>query len=150
MAAVLRITVETGPHKGTRYCLGGSGGCLIGRDPDCLVQLSGTERDRTISRRHCRLAFDADEQVVHLQDLGSQNGTYVNGRKIERLDASLGPDQYHEESAVGSSSLLTVGGTTLRLDLMNCPPQTLAGETTAQLWADGASVKKNCPVRCST
>jgi hypothetical protein len=97
---VLRLTVETGPHKGTRYCLSSSRGSLIGRDPDCLVQLSGTERDCTISRRHCQLAFDPDEFVVRLQDLGSRNGTYVDGRKIERV--SLGEDPYDHLLTIGA------------------------------------------------
>src|SRR5260370_3777691 len=90
-ASVLRLTVETGPHKWTRYCLSSSRSCLVGRDPGCLVQLSGTERDCMISRRHCQLAFDPDKLVVHLQDLGSRNGTYVAGRQIERVSLAQQP-----------------------------------------------------------
>jgi pSer/pThr/pTyr-binding forkhead associated (FHA) protein len=147
MAAVLRITVETGPHKGTRYCLSGSNCCLIGRDPACVVQLTGTDRDRTISRRHCQLVFDPDELALQLQDLGSQNGTYLNGQRIERVAGSLDDDHCASEPALGSSNVLTIGGTTLRLDLVSCPPAAL-GEKAAHFWAEGENVKKDCPVSC--
>jgi pSer/pThr/pTyr-binding forkhead associated (FHA) protein len=51
---------------------------LIGgdRSNDVIVDLP------TVSARHCCLAKLADGQY-HLQDLGSKNGTYVNGRRIE-------------------------------------------------------------------
>ena len=50
---------------------------------------------------------------------------------------------------MGPASLLTIGGTTLRLDLMSCPPQGLAGEAAACLWADGEVTKKDCPAECA-
>lgn len=36
-----------------------------------------------VSRLHCRLTADASDQLI-VEDLGSTNGTLVNGRKIER------------------------------------------------------------------
>ena len=36
-----------------------------------------------ISRLHCRLTADRSDQLV-VEDLGSTNGTMVNGRRIER------------------------------------------------------------------
>src|SRR4051812_11596805 len=48
----------------------------IGSDPDCDLVV-----DRpTVSRRHCLLVRDADG--FSLEDLGSSNGTYVNGQRI--------------------------------------------------------------------
>jgi pSer/pThr/pTyr-binding forkhead associated (FHA) protein len=49
---------------------------IIGSGPDCdmVVDLP------TVSRHHCRLI--QTEQGCFLEDLGSKNGTYVNGRKI--------------------------------------------------------------------
>jgi pSer/pThr/pTyr-binding forkhead associated (FHA) protein len=41
-----------------------------------------------VSRLHCRLTADASNQLV-VEDLGSQNGTRVNGRKVDR--ATLKP-----------------------------------------------------------
>jgi pSer/pThr/pTyr-binding forkhead associated (FHA) protein len=37
-----------------------------------------------ISRIHCRLTADRSDQLV-VEDLGSTNGTIVNGRKIDRM-----------------------------------------------------------------
>jgi pSer/pThr/pTyr-binding forkhead associated (FHA) protein len=42
-----------------------------------------------VSRLHCRLTADASNQLV-VEDLGSQNGTRVNGRKVDRATLKLG------------------------------------------------------------
>ncbi|HKH93951.1 MAG TPA: adenylate/guanylate cyclase domain-containing protein [Gemmatimonadaceae bacterium] len=49
---------------------------IVGRAPTCDLSVA----DPTISRRHAELLVD-DEQVS-LRDLGSSNGTFVNGRKV--------------------------------------------------------------------
>ncbi len=49
---------------------------VIGRGTDCDVVI----QDLKASRRHCQLTRN-DEGFV-LEDLGSRNGTYVNGGKI--------------------------------------------------------------------
>jgi pSer/pThr/pTyr-binding forkhead associated (FHA) protein len=54
----------------------GQGQLSIGRVPDCEIQLSPTK----VSRIHARVLFRNEE--YHLEDLGSTNGTYVNGIKI--------------------------------------------------------------------
>jgi hypothetical protein len=51
---------------------------LIGRHPFCDVRLS----DPTVSRRHAMLHFRDGHWV--LQDLGSLNGTTVNGERVNR------------------------------------------------------------------
>jgi len=48
----------------------------IGRSPECPIQLRRT----MVSRRHAQVTFRNEE--YHLEDLGSTNGTYVNGIKI--------------------------------------------------------------------
>ncbi len=50
---------------------------LIGRHPDCGVQLESN----AVSRRHARV-FVQDGQYA-IEDLGSGNGTFVNGQAIE-------------------------------------------------------------------
>ena len=42
-----------------------------------------------VSRVHCRLTADASAQLV-VEDLESQNGTFVNGRKIDRATLKAG------------------------------------------------------------
>jgi pSer/pThr/pTyr-binding forkhead associated (FHA) protein len=41
-----------------------------------------------VSRLHCQLTLSADR--LDVQDLGSTNGTWVNGRKIERQTLESG------------------------------------------------------------
>jgi pSer/pThr/pTyr-binding forkhead associated (FHA) protein len=49
---------------------------LIGRGNDCDLRL----RDPNISRHHCMIRIRPDE--VSLFDLGSINGSYVNGARV--------------------------------------------------------------------
>ncbi|MEX0715762.1 MAG: FHA domain-containing protein [Planctomycetaceae bacterium] len=49
---------------------------LIGREPDCQLR----PKSELVSRHHC--AFAIDEYVLRVRDLGSTNGTFVNGERI--------------------------------------------------------------------
>ena len=51
---------------------------VIGRTLDCGVKLSLDN----VSRKHALIAFRNEE--YHIEDLGSTNGTYVNGIKVEK------------------------------------------------------------------
>jgi pSer/pThr/pTyr-binding forkhead associated (FHA) protein len=55
---------------------------LIGRGADCDLRL----RAPSISRHHCLIRLGPDEASV--LDLGSSNGTYVNGQRV-RSQATL-------------------------------------------------------------
>ena len=55
--------------------------CQIGRSNACDIQIP----ERRLSRKHCQIAREAHRVVV--EDLGSQNGTFVNRRKVERPQA---------------------------------------------------------------
>jgi pSer/pThr/pTyr-binding forkhead associated (FHA) protein len=90
------------------------------------VQLAGTNRDKYISRRHCQLDFDSDS--VTLQDLGSRCGTYLGGERIDMAVLPVGGCTTssrcsNEREEFDQGSLLVIGGTTLRLDLVDCPPE---------------------------
>jgi len=50
---------------------------IIGRDPEVEVALEAT----TVSRRHARITVSRTATV--LQDLGSKNGTFVGGERLE-------------------------------------------------------------------
>ena len=49
---------------------------LIGRESDCHLRTNS----ELISRHHC--VFSVDEYAVRLRDLGSTNGTFVNGERV--------------------------------------------------------------------
>jgi DNA-binding winged helix-turn-helix (wHTH) protein len=49
---------------------------LVGRSVDCAVRLDSTD----VSRRHARITVRDDAATV--EDLGSTNGTFVNGKRL--------------------------------------------------------------------
>lgn len=85
-----------------REALGDAAGVVIGRDPAASSHIIA---DPSVSRRHVRLYVDGG--VLHAQDLGSTNGTFINGRTLvpgEAVRADAG-------------DLLEVGSVTLRIGL---------------------------------
>ena len=50
---------------------------LVGREQDCQLRPSS----ESVSRHHC--VFTMDEFSVRLRDLGSTNGTFVNGQRVQ-------------------------------------------------------------------
>ena len=50
---------------------------VIGRDPDCHLWIDAGG----VSRRHARVRVDGDQAT--LEDLGSKNGTFVNGAPVQ-------------------------------------------------------------------
>jgi transcriptional regulator of acetoin/glycerol metabolism len=62
----------------------GKGPWRLGRGAECEVHVA----DRRASREHARIAFNGP--VISLRDLGSTNGTYVNGFRIEEVPLALG------------------------------------------------------------
>lgn len=56
----------------------GDGDTVIGRHPDCTIQL----KSNTVSRRHARITKRDDQ--YYIEDLGSGNGTVVNGQQLAK------------------------------------------------------------------
>jgi len=56
----------------------GQGEAVIGRMRGCTIRLSSNN----VSRRHARVIFRNEE--YHIEDLGSTNGTYVNGIRVAK------------------------------------------------------------------
>jgi len=59
---------------------------VIGRRQECDLYIPLT----VVSRRHCQLHQDNDKLV--LRDLGSRNGTFVNGERIEETELKNGDE----------------------------------------------------------
>lgn len=138
MAAIVRLTVVTGPHKGNRFCFRSTDPKLLGRSTESDICLCGDNRDLCISRRHCRLTFDPP--ILSIEDLGSANGTYINGHSCERLPCGDACDESPAATVLSKAEdgdIVTVGGTSLQVHLIDCPE-----------WQDGESIRKNCPINC--
>ena len=56
---------------------------IVGRHRSCDQVLS----DDTVSGRHCQIFETPDGHVI--EDLGSSNGTFVNGKRVETKDLNL-------------------------------------------------------------
>jgi len=76
----LSLLWMSGPSVGTPLPLAWSGAeeLTLGRDPDCGIYLANTD----VSRRHATVRRCAGEPRVVITDLGSRNGTRVNGRPV--------------------------------------------------------------------
>ena len=70
---------------------------IIGRAPECDRVIDNFK----VSRKHCKLYREGNSWFV--QDLGSSNGTFVNGKRVIR-------------EAVQTGDIITVGGTPFTLE----------------------------------
>ncbi|MEJ7732673.1 MAG: sigma 54-interacting transcriptional regulator [Polyangiaceae bacterium] len=104
-AARFSLTVREGPDEGARFELDASApsAFLLGQSLVCSIRLSDPE----VSRRHASLdvcdGSGRGRGRVRIRDLGSTNGTFVEGVAV--LDAF-----------VDAGEQIRVGGTTLRLE----------------------------------
>jgi len=71
------FTVVTGPGRRAGSTVTVSGATVAGRDAGCEIRLDG---DDFASSRHAKLEPGGDG--VWVEDLGSTNGTFVNGERI--------------------------------------------------------------------
>jgi predicted component of type VI protein secretion system len=73
--AQYQFVMRSGPTPGVTFSLEGDQ-ITIGRDSSNGVAINDAE----VSRRHARLNFQGGKYV--LEDLGSTNGTFVNGQRL--------------------------------------------------------------------
>ncbi len=99
-SAHFELAVIEGPDAGRSFRLDGSSRLLVGQSPACEVRLA----DRQVSRRH--VALDLQGRRVRITDLGSTNGTFVDGVAV--IDAFL-----------RGGEIVRVGATALRVDALD-------------------------------
>jgi signal transduction histidine kinase len=92
---VPRLIVTKGPDEGRQFPLAPGAVATVGRHSTNPVPL----RDPQVSRRHFEITPDPDGPV--LNDLGSGNGTRVNGQTVRTAPLRVG-----DEIAVGETVLL--------------------------------------------
>lgn len=97
--APTRLVVTNGPHLGMAAEVDQAGTyALIGRSPDCAIVLD----DDYVSTRHARVVNG--DSGLYLEDLGSTNGTFVNGRRITGA------------TIIGPADEIRIGRTILKLE----------------------------------
>lgn len=102
-----RLVAVFGPAAGWQVELGPDATTTleIGREPPSGLALT----DDTASRRHVRVEHLPRYDCVQVTDLGSKNGTFVDGRRIEA-------------AVLESGSVLRIGGHLFVLDEVRLPP----------------------------
>lgn len=78
MATNFSLVIQAGPNPGQRTGLA-KDSFIIGRDPGSDLHIQDIE----VSRRHARLIAQSSGFV--LEDLGSTNGTFVNGERVRTV-----------------------------------------------------------------
>jgi adenylate cyclase len=103
---------------------------IVGRAPTCDLPIF----DPTISRRHAELVSEGDR--LRMRDLGSSNGTFVNGAKVENASAAV-------------DDLVAFGKVGFRIEsfVPVTPPSALPGVITAPA---GATIVRQVPMRDSS
>jgi len=74
----------SGKYQGGEFPLPGNSEVVVGRSSDLDMVLV----EDMVSRRHAKITVNGDN--VTIQDLGSTNGTFVNGERIERMTLTDG------------------------------------------------------------
>lgn len=116
------LVIAQGPRSGARFAVDGD--LVIGRSPSCDVSVV----DIRTSRRHARVRQRGGRSTV--VDLGSRNGTFLNGERVER------------ETPLVPGDRLQVGDTTFLFD----PPMRAAIDDETGLAVEAAPVEELLPV----
>lgn len=95
---ILKLKFIAGKYEGGEFRLPTDGEVVIGRGADLPVVLV----EDMVSRRHAKLTIGPDRMTI--EDLGSTNGTFVNGERIKKVPVREG-----DRILVGTSIMKLVG-----------------------------------------
>jgi hypothetical protein len=82
----IRLTVIEGPHQGKTFTFEGHETFIVGRSKYAHFRLP--VKDKYFSRNH--FMAEINPPCCRLMDLGSTNGTFVNGKKVGAIDLKDG------------------------------------------------------------
>jgi hypothetical protein len=107
MPGKVTLRVTAGPLSGRSFDFSAHDTFLFGRSPDCHAQLDPS--DTTASRHHFLL--EVNPPTARLRDLGSLNGTLVNGVRFGGRARHLGP----QEAPTGQAEIDLQNGDRVRV-----------------------------------
>ena len=91
MSSKVTLLFTRGPLEGRTFVFPEPTSCLIGRSRDCTIPLAQEVEHLDVSRHHCLL--EIAPPALRVRDLGSLNGTFVNGKKIgQRVTSQVDRD----------------------------------------------------------
>jgi FHA domain len=132
----VKIVIDhvAGSRRGQRQEFDGPRRVRFGRHPDCEVSFDAL-RDIDASSRHAELRSGDDGWV--LVDVGSSNGTYVDGRRITELPVATGAALMVEFGAGGPSLRLFIGDEA-QIAQLGAPPA--PARRPSRVWVIAAAV----------
>src|SRR5580658_6546542 len=89
----------SGKYQGGEFPIATDKSIVVGRSSDLDMVLV----EDMVSRKHARIAMQGDQ--IWIEDLGSTNGTFVNGEKIKRARLKEG-----DRVLIGTSILKLIAG----------------------------------------
>lgn len=121
MSASIQLRITEGTAKGKVFDFAAHDTFLLGRHPDCHVHLPA---DSFVSRHHFLLEVCPPQACV--RDLGSRNGTYVNGRKAGGRKEGESPEEgarrAYPEVTLKHGDRIQVGDTALEVAVKQSAP----------------------------
>lgn len=107
-----KLIIDDGPLSGKTYVVARKKPFLIGRGDVAQIEL----QDTLVSRRHCQIEVRGSQFFA--RDLGSRNGTFINGRRItfaalynkDQLRIGSSTFTFHSEARDDSLVNTTLGG----------------------------------------
>jgi len=127
MGVSLTVIIDhlAGSRRGQRQELAPDRKVRFGRHPDCEVSFDA-HRDIDASSRHAELRPDQDGWI--LVDVGSSNGTFVDGHRVTETSVTRGVPVMVEFGAGGPRVRLFVGdveaAAALPAPVLDAPPRT--------------------------
>ena len=122
MSASVQLRITEGIAKGKVFTFAAHDTFLLGRHPDCQVCLPD---DACVSRHHFILEVCPPQACV--RDLGSRNGTYVNGRKVGGRKEGESPEEgarrAYPEVTLKQGDRIQVGDTALEVHVTQAEKQ---------------------------
>lgn len=116
-SSTIILSITKGLGTGNVYLFKEPAQYVLGRAPDCDIRLSSDPANVKVSRYHCK--FIVDSTHVCVTDLGSLNGTYVNGKLIGKRSSQEAGDPplriKSEEHELHDGDEVRVGSTVFRV-----------------------------------
>lgn len=135
--AISLVLYLNGEDKEQKFVFDSPGLYTIGRDPGCSLVITKSQ-DRAVSRVHCKLLIT--DKDAYLRDIGSRNGTFINGTPIEngeKFTDSLSPQP--SDRPVNTGDIVRIGNSIFDAELRRGGGLKSSGQSTIILPAYGYS-----------
>ena len=126
------LVLQRGSESGRVWPLDRQRAIMIGRNEDCDIMLP----DRQVSRYHARVQWHVDHFEV--EDLGSKNGTHVNGQEVSESTDLHDGDEI--QIALRFKMAFVDAGATAPLSLDGSEQGLRLDKETRQVWANGVQI----------